>query len=114
MTLSLEDKSVPKFTSNLNSMWENTLGIDMGLKDFSIASEGESVLISQYYRKSMKRLKTLQKSLSSSYLLACARQKKGSNRCLKALLAVAKQHKKFAEKRKYFHAYCCQRTFIEI
>ncbi|NEP43250.1 MAG: IS200/IS605 family element transposase accessory protein TnpB, partial [Okeania sp. SIO2H7] len=42
-----------------------------------------------------KRLKTLQKRLS--------RKKKGSNRWLKAVKAVARQHKKVADKRKDFH-----------
>ncbi|WP_366557761.1 transposase [Okeania sp. SIO1I7] len=67
----------------------------MGLKEFLVTSEGESVPIPQYYRKYQQRLKTLQKRLS--------RKKKGSKRCLKALIAVAKQHKKVADKRKYFH-----------
>uniref|UniRef100_UPI001CCD8CAF RNA-guided endonuclease InsQ/TnpB family protein n=1 Tax=Oscillatoria salina TaxID=331517 RepID=UPI001CCD8CAF len=63
--------------------------------DFLVTSEGESVPIPQYYRKSQKRLKTLQKRLS--------RQKNGSKRWLKAVKAVAKQHKKIADKRKDFH-----------
>ncbi|NEQ76171.1 MAG: transposase [Okeania sp. SIO2C9] len=95
VTLSLEDKSVPQFTTEVKPTSENTLGIDMGLKDFLVTSNGESVPIPQYYRSSQKRLKTLQKPLS--------RKKKGSKRCLKALLAVAKQHKKVADKRKDFH-----------
>ncbi|GGA36604.1 RNA-guided endonuclease TnpB family protein [Okeania sp. KiyG1] len=95
VTLSLEDKSVPQFTTEVKPTSENTLGIDMGLKDFLVTSNGESVPIPQYYRSSQKRLKTLQKRLS--------RKKKGSKRWLKALLAVAKQHKKVADKRKDFH-----------
>ena len=95
VTLSLEDKSVPAFSSDLEPTSENTLGIDMGLKDFLVTSEGESVPMPQYYRKSQKRLKTLQKRLS--------RKKKGSKRWLKAVKAVAKQHKKVADKRKDFH-----------
>ncbi|MDY7004640.1 MAG: transposase [Cyanobacteriota bacterium] len=95
LTLSLEDKSVPAFTTKVEPALKNTLGIDMGLKEFLVTSEGESVPIPQYYRKSQKRLKTLQKRLS--------RKKKGSKRWLKAVKAVAKQHKKVADKRKYFH-----------
>ncbi len=34
VTLSLEDKSVPHFTTEVKPTSENTLGIDMGLKDF--------------------------------------------------------------------------------
>ncbi|MDY7004568.1 MAG: transposase [Cyanobacteriota bacterium] len=95
VTLSLEDKSIPKFNSDVEPTTENTLGIDMGLKEFLVTSEGESVPIPQYYRKSQKRLKTLQKRLS--------RKKKGSKRWLKAVKAVAKQHKKNADKRKDFN-----------
>jgi len=95
VTLSLEDKSVPALSSDVKPTSENTLGIDMGLKEFLVTSEGESVPIPQYYRKSQKRLKTLQKRLS--------RKKKGSKRWLKAVKAVAKQHKKVADKRKDFH-----------
>ena len=64
----------------------------MGLKDFLVTSEGESVDIPQYYRKSQKRLKVLQKHLS--------RCQKGSLRKRKA---VGKQPKKIADQRKYFH-----------
>ena len=95
ITLSLEDKSVPALTTKVEPTLKNTLGIDMGLKEFLVTSEGESVPIPQYYRKSQKRLKTLQKRLS--------RKKKGSKRRLKAVKAVAKQHKKVADKRKDFH-----------
>jgi putative transposase len=103
VVLSLEDKSVPAFNSEVEPTSENTLGIDMGLKDFLVTSEGESVpipssvseQIARHYRKSQKRLKTLQKRLS--------RKKKGSNRWLKTVKTVAKQHKKVADKRKDFH-----------
>ncbi|MGK7919454.1 MAG: RNA-guided endonuclease InsQ/TnpB family protein [Trichodesmium sp.] len=95
VTLSLEEKSVPALTSEVEPTLKNTLGIDMGLKAFLVTSEGESVPIPQYYRKSQQRLKTLQKRLS--------RKKKGSKRWLKAVKAVAKQYKKVADKRKDFH-----------
>ncbi|WP_367267708.1 RNA-guided endonuclease InsQ/TnpB family protein [Okeania sp. SIO2C9] len=79
VTLSLEDKSVPALTFNVEPTLKNTLGIDMGLKEFLVTSVGESVPIPPYYRKSQKRL---------------SRNKKGSKRWLKAVKAVAKQHKK--------------------
>ncbi|GGA20752.1 RNA-guided endonuclease TnpB family protein [Okeania sp. KiyG1] len=95
VTLSIEDKSVPALSCNVKPTLKNTLGIDMGLKEFLVTSEGESVPIPQYYRSSQQRLKTLQKRLS--------RKKKGSKRWLKGVKAVAKQHKKVADKRKDFH-----------
>ena len=95
VTLSLEEKSVPALTTEVEPTLKNTLGIDMGLKEFLVTSEGESVPIPQYYRKSQQRLKTLQKRLS--------RKKKGSKRWLKAVKALAKQHKKVADKRRDFY-----------
>ncbi len=95
VTLSLEDRSVPALTTEVEPTLKNTLGIDMGLKEFLVTSVGEYVRIPQYYRKSQQRLKTLQKRLS--------RKKKGSKRWLKAVKDVAKQHKKVGDKRKYFH-----------
>ncbi|MDY7007996.1 MAG: transposase [Cyanobacteriota bacterium] len=95
VTLSLEDKSILTFNSDVEPTTENTHRIDMGLKNFLVTSEGESVPIPQYYRSSVKRLKTNQKRLS--------RKKKGSKRWLKAVQAVAKQHKKIADRRKDFH-----------
>ncbi len=105
VTLSLEDKSVPIFTADIKPSLENTLGIDMGLKDFLVTSEGESVDIPQYYRKSQKRLKILQKRLS--------RCQKGSNRRKKAVKAVGKQHKKIADKRKDFHFKIANRLLLK-
>ncbi|NET11752.1 MAG: IS200/IS605 family element transposase accessory protein TnpB [Okeania sp. SIO1H6] len=95
VTLSLENKSVPALTTKVEPTLKNILGIDMGLHKFLVTSEGDAVPIPQYYRKSQKRLQTLQKRLS--------RKKKGSKRWLKAVKAVAKQHKKVADKRKDFH-----------
>ncbi|NES07499.1 MAG: IS200/IS605 family element transposase accessory protein TnpB [Okeania sp. SIO2F4] len=105
VTLSLEDKSVPLLNSEVKPTSENTLGIDMGLKDFLVTSVGESVPIPQYYRKSQQRLKTLQKRLS--------RKKKGSKRWLKAVKAVAKQHKKVADQRKDFHLKTANKLLTE-
>ncbi|GGA15481.1 transposase [Okeania sp. KiyG1] len=95
MTLSLEEKSVPALTTEVETTLKNTLGIDMGLKEFLVTSEGESVSIPEYYRKYQQRLKTQKKRLS--------RKKKGSKRWLKAVKAVVKQRKKVADKRKDFN-----------
>ena len=65
------------------------------LLGFVPSTQPTSYKLAQYYRKSQKRLKILQKRLS--------RCKKGSNRREKAVKAVAKQHKKIADKRKDFH-----------
>ncbi|MBW4480600.1 MAG: transposase [Tolypothrix brevis GSE-NOS-MK-07-07A] len=92
-TLSLEDKTVPTIKPDFNP--ESIVGIDVGLKEFLTTSDNDVVKIPQYYRKSQKRLRVIQKRVS--------RRKKGSNRRQKAVKQLGKQHKKVADKRKDFH-----------
>ncbi|MDD1415066.1 transposase [Dolichospermum sp. ST_con] len=93
LTLSLEDATVPTIKPDFNP--NSITGIDVGLKEFLTTSEGETVAIPQYYRKSLKRLRIIQKRVS--------RRKKGSNSRKKAVKQLGKQHKKVADKRKDFH-----------
>lgn len=93
ITLSLEDKSVPESTPDVN--WDNAVGIDLGLKDFLVTSNNERVEVPKYFRKSQKKLAKLQRFVS--------RKKKGSNRYKKAVNRVAKLHQKIARQRKDFH-----------
>jgi len=73
---------------------ENKVGIDVGLKDFAICSNGEVFSNPKWLRKSEKRLAKLQKDLS--------RKAKGSSNRAKARLKVAKLHEKIANQRKDF------------
>ena len=93
VTLSLEDKTVPVVTPDIEP--NKVVGIDVGLKEFLTTSNGEVVAAPQNYRKAQKLLRVIQKKVS--------RRKKGSNRRLKAIKLLAKQHKKVADKRKDFH-----------
>lgn len=72
----------------------NKIGIDLGIKEFAIASDGEMVENPKYFRKSEKRLRKLQKDLS--------RCKKGSKNREKCRIKVAKQHEKITNQRKDF------------
>lgn len=92
-TLSLVDDTVPTIKPDFNP--ESITGIDVGLKEFLTTAQNETVAIPQYYRKAQKRLKVIQKRVS--------RRKKGSNRRLKAIKSLGKQHKKVVDKRKDFH-----------
>jgi putative transposase len=94
VVLSLEDISVPVLSPDTPRM-ENTIGIDMGLKSFLMDDSGKEVEIPQYYRKSQKRLKRLQRSVS--------RKKKGSNRRKKAIKRVGIAHRKVSNQRQDFH-----------
>lgn len=73
---------------------DRKVGIDVGLKEFAICSDGYRVSNPKHLRKSEKKLKKLQKDLS--------RKEKGSNNRNKARLKVAKLHQKIADQRKDF------------
>lgn len=73
---------------------QNEIGIDLGIKEFCIISDGEMIKNPKYLRKSEKKLRKLQKDLS--------RCQKGSKNREKCRIKVAKQHKKVANQRKDF------------
>ena len=73
---------------------DNKVGIDLGLKEFAITSDGEMIENPRYFRKSEKRLRKLQKDLS--------RCKKGGQNREKCRIKLAKQHEKVANQRKDF------------
>lgn len=64
----------------------NQVGIDLGIKEFAITSDGKTHYNPKYYRKHEKRLQKLQRQLS--------RKQKGSKNRNKARIKVAKQHEK--------------------
>ena len=75
---------------------ENKIGIDLGIKEFAITSDGEMIENHKYLRKSEKRLRKLQKDLSS-----CKKRSKNREKCR---VKVAKQYEKVANQRKdFFH-----------
>jgi len=73
---------------------DKKIGIDMGLKEFAICSDGYREPNPKYLRKSERRLIKLQKDLS--------RKQKGSNNRNKARLKVAKLHERIANQRADF------------
>lgn len=72
----------------------NEIGIDLGIKEFAITSDGEMIENPKYLRKSEKKLRKLQKDLS--------RCQKGSKNREKCRIKVAKQHERIANQRKDF------------
>lgn len=73
---------------------DKKIGVDMGLKEFAICSDGYREPNPKYLRKSEKRLAKLQRDLS--------RRQKGSNNRKKARLKVAKLYERIANQRKDF------------
>ena len=72
----------------------NSVGIDLGLKEFAVCSNGDRLDNPKNLRKYEKKLAKLQKDLS--------RKAKGSNNRYKARLKVAKLHQRIANQRKDF------------
>lgn len=70
------------------------VGIDLGLKDFAITSDGMTITNPKYLAKSQKKLAKLQHQLS--------RKSKGSNNRNKARIKVARQHEKVTNQRQDF------------
>lgn len=74
----------------------SSIGLDMGLKDLAITSDGELFENPRWFRKSQKKLSKLQKQHS--------RKKPGSKNREKSRLKVAKQFEKIVNQRKdYLH-----------
>jgi len=72
------------------------VGVDLGVKTLAVTSDGEYFESPTYLRKSEKRLKRLQRSVS--------RKKKGSSRRKKAVCVLARLHERVANQRKdYAH-----------
>ncbi|MGM0770500.1 MAG: IS200/IS605 family element RNA-guided endonuclease TnpB [Halobacteriota archaeon] len=71
-----------------------TVGIDVGIKDFAVLSNGEKIENPKYLKNSMKRLGVLQRRLS--------RKQKGSKNKAKARLTVSKLHEKIRKQRNDF------------
>ena len=73
-----------------------TIGIDVGIKDFAILSNGDKVENPKYLKNSLKRMKCLQKRVS--------RKEKGSKNRDKARHQLSKIHEKISNQRNQFPA----------
>ena len=72
----------------------NKIGIDLGIEEFAITSDGEMIENPKYLRKSEKRLRKLQKDLSR-----CDKRSKNREKCI---IKVARQYEKITNQRKDF------------
>ena len=88
-----DGKEIPE---KLPVTFDTTIGIDMGIKDFAVCSNGDTYENPRHLIKAEQRLRTLQRRLS--------RKKKGSNRRNRARMILAIQHEKVANRRQdYLH-----------
>jgi putative transposase len=84
------EQSVKEVENNSTSK----IGIDVGIKDFLVDSNGNKIANPKFLEKSERKLKRLQRSLS--------RKQKGSNNRKKAKFILAKFHAKIANQRSNF------------
>jgi len=94
VTLSLQDDTVPILSPDID--FTKVVGIDVGLKDFLVTSNQDVIPIPQFARKSEKRRKLLNKSLSR-------KKRKGTRRRQKAGIRLSKHYLHVARQRKDFH-----------
>jgi putative transposase len=66
-------------------------GIDLGLQDFAVTSDGERIPAPRFFRQGQRKLRRAQRTVS--------RRKPGSNRRAKAQACVAHLHQKIAHRR---------------
>lgn len=74
---------------------ENTIGIDLGIKDFCIISNGDKIENNHFLKKSLDRIKVLQKRAS--------KKQKGSNNRKKYNKKIAKEYEKLTNRRNDFY-----------
>jgi putative transposase len=86
-----DGKEIPE-KQNLSE--SNTVGIDVGIKDFAVLSNGEKVENPKYLQNSLKRMKCLQKRVS--------RKEKGSKNRDKARHHLSKIHEIISNQRNNF------------
>jgi len=79
---------------DLKPMTGNVVGVDIGIKDVVVTSDGFQSGAPRYTYKYQRKLKKAQRVLS--------RKKKGSNGWKKQRIIVARLHEKIANSRKYF------------
>jgi putative transposase len=91
--LSMQDKTVPE-PLPLDEI-KAAVGVDVGLKEFLVTSEGETVPIKQHYRKTQSHLARQQRFLE--------RKQKGSKGFAAQQNKIAKIHQKIGRQRKDFH-----------
>ena len=89
VSLCCTDVEVKRF-ENTNS----NIGLDLGIKEFCITSNGETIENSKYLKKSLNKLAKLQRELS--------RKSKGSSNRNKARLKVARLQERISNQRKDF------------
>ncbi|AFV24581.1 transposase, IS605 OrfB family [Methanolobus psychrophilus R15] len=92
ISILVDDKQETPVKSLFNE--KVTVGIDVGIKDFAVLSNGEKIDNPKYLKTSLERLNALQRRMS--------RKQNGSKNRAKARLEVSKLHEKISNQRNDF------------
>jgi putative transposase len=92
ISILVDDSKELPMKAQINSL--TAVGIDLGIKDFAILSNGEKVANPKYLKKVLNRIKVLQKRAS--------KKTKGSNNKKKANLKIARAYEKVSNQRTDF------------
>lgn len=84
-----EDIDLPKIPSITEIEKNDVLGVDLGIKELAITSDGETFNNPKAYKSKLKKLKRYQRRVS--------RKQKGSNNKKKAITRLSKIHKKISD-----------------
>ncbi len=94
VSLTVDDEKEMPAKVKITNNTDKSIGIDMGLKDFAILSNGIKISNPKYLQKSEKLLKSRQRALS--------RKQKGSKNRAKARISLAKIYERIANQRNDF------------
>ena len=95
---------IPKTVNAYEAKLDKSVGIDFGLKNFITLSNGEKINSPEYLKKSLRKLRRLNKSHS--------RKKTNSKNREKARIKLAKCYEKISNQRKYFNN-CLSRYLVD-
>lgn len=95
---------IPKTINTYTPDLKKSVGIDFGLKNFITLSNGEKINSPEYLKKSLRKLRRLNKSHS--------RKKTNSKNKEKARIKLAKCHEKISNQRKYFND-CLSKKLVD-
>ena len=94
---------IPKTINTYEAELDKSIGIDFGLKNFITLSNGEKINSPEYLKKSLKKLRRLNKSFSKKKTNSIDGKKVNSKNKEKARIKLAKCYEKISNQRKYFN-----------
>jgi putative transposase len=94
---------IPKTINTYEAKLDKSIGIDFGLKNFITLSNGEKINSPECLKKSLRKLKRLNKSFSKKKTNSIDGKKVFSSNKEKARIKLAKCYEKISNQRKYFN-----------